>query len=126
MAKPRTAGEKLAWMLAPVLGVGIAIALLALFGWLLLQLPTWVGVLIVVAALAAKGVIAVVMLFCASVRALSASKYSPFIAAAAKASLAACCWRQWTSCLGASKPSHGHFLFQGGSWRRRRLCAGKG
>ena len=64
MAKPRTAGEKLAWMLAPVLGVGIAIALLALFGWLLLQLPTWAGVLIVVAALAAKGVVAVVMLFC--------------------------------------------------------------
>lgn len=65
MAKPRTAGEKLAaWVLAPVLGVGGAIALLALFGWLLSQLPTWAGVLIVVAALAAKGVIAVVMLFC--------------------------------------------------------------
>lgn len=65
MAKPRTAGEKLAWALAPVVGVGIAIALLALFGWLLLQLPTWAGVLVVVAAIALKGVIGVVMLFCA-------------------------------------------------------------
>lgn len=48
----------------PVLGVGGAIALPAPFDWLVLLLPMWAGVLLVVAVLAAKGVIAVAMLFC--------------------------------------------------------------
>ena len=67
MARRRRKGLETPPLPVPiVLGAGIAVALvLALFGWLLLQLPTWAGVLLVVAVLAAKGVTAVVMLFCA-------------------------------------------------------------
>ena len=49
-----------------VLGAGIAVALaLALLGWIVTMLPTWALLLVAAAVLVGKGVIAVVMLFCA-------------------------------------------------------------
>lgn len=68
MVRSKTGGEKLAWVpwvLGPVLGVGGAIALVALFWWLFGLLPIWGQMLLVVAGFGAMGIGGAVRLFCA-------------------------------------------------------------